>query len=69
MMTATAVSDMIAAGFVIKATLDDIRAGQVVISVHGDHVPPGVQAKPPPLNGPKPIPAVLRNLRQQCIEG
>jgi hypothetical protein len=40
---------------VIKATLDDIRAGQVVISVHGDHVPPGVQAKPPPLNGLKPM--------------
>ena len=50
----------------IKATLADIAAGQVRISLHGEHVPAGVSPVPPPPDGLKPMPSALRQLRASC---
>jgi hypothetical protein len=53
----------------IVATLDDIRAGLLRISLRGKHVPEWMQLRPPPLNGLKPMPAALRQLRAECAKG
>ena len=50
----------------IKATLDDVRHGQVTIELKGRHVPPGVEPIPPPKDGLKPAPFALRKLREEC---
>ena len=53
----------------ITATLDDIRDAFVHVVLRGEHVPPGVQLVPPPLNGLKPMPAALRLLRDDLVSG
>ena len=48
---------------VLSATLADIAAGVVLISLRGEHVPRGsAQPVPPPLKGLKPMPEVLNQL-------
>ena len=54
---------------VVQATLADVAAGCVTVTLSGQHVPSAMQMVPPPHNGLKPMPAALAKLRGECVAG
>lgn len=53
----------------ISADLHLVSTGSVLVELVGSHVPLGMPARPPPLDGLRPAPAVMRDLVDGCIAG